>query len=582
MINALSTHSIIDATNRFYTASSIISTVTLLVLKEVASLNLSAFTLLGVATITTNYLIFDAIAVSSLSNKKKFIPLQIALIGLIVLGSAGTNVILLSSGFSLSKILYAVLTAKIGFCIEDLPLHMLILAIVFSPLKTSSELINFLKKSIITHNRLLQELRPLNWVSYERPLIQVTSGHCFQFILSLIMEALTRGNRDEIDANQNTVVFEHSAILAPYLITYINESTQSILNPSRFLEISEHLQALPQQVEFEEERRRTFQMLIVAFQTLSIDLQRKYSEQVLQYHDLQWILPSDLRSTLQEYHRINITLATDIDTIITNGVSFNKEMLAFAKKAPHSQTLDDLKNIMIRYISLQNSLRENLARQPEHTDERKRILSLINSLYFLYEKNIVPIRFQFPDDTSDDDMDQPAWNYLATKFPRDFFENLPGHLFSNTQDSDTLDDDFNKYKIGTAGEFITKIFNGDIAAFRGSRREKVIEKLIDYCTNNSPSNRYKLQFLKIQEQAYKILKISTATFASVTAPLLVHPISFGMGTLYAVIFKIRTSPPSIGNVSTSLLQGFLLSISSLGSSWAGHQFGARYIVPLLP
>lgn len=578
MLNAISTNSIIDARNRFYTACNIIATVALLALKEAASLNLTAFTLLGLTTLTANYFTFDSIARSSLSNKKKFIPLQIALIGLIVLGSAGTNVILLSTGLFLSKFSYALMTAKIGFCIADLPLYMFILGVAFSPLKTASLLLHF----FTIHNRLLQELRPLNWTSYERPLIQVTSIDCFQFILSLITEAITRGTRDETDANQNTVIFEHSAILAPYLTIHIHENGQPILNPSRFLEISEYLQAFPQEVGFEEDRAVTFQRLLVEFQRLSIDLQKKYSDEILQHHDLQSMIPNDLRNTLEEYHRENITLATDLDTIITTGLSFNKKMVEFAQKKPHLQTLDELKNIMIGYISLQNFLRENLGRQPDDTDGRKRLTSLINSLYFLYEKNIVPIRFQFPDDTSDDDMDQPAWNYLSTKFPRDFFENLPEHLFSNRQDSDKLDEDFNKYKIGTAGEFITKIFDGDIAVFRESRREKVIEKLIHYCRNNSPSNRYTLQFLKIQEQAHRIIKISTAIFTSVIAPLLVHPIAFGIGSLYSVICKLRTTSLSIHDLSTSLFGGFLLSVSPLGSWWSGRQFGARYIVPLIP
>lgn len=125
----------------------------------------------------------------------------------------------------------------------------------------------------------MQELRPLNWTSYERPLIQVTSNDCFQFILFLISEAITRGNQDETDANQSTVIFEDNAIVTPYLIMHIN-----------------------------------------------------------------------------------ITLATDLDTIITTGLSFNKKMVEFAQKKPDLQILDELKNIMIGYIFLQNFLRENLGR----------------------------------------------------------------------------------------------------------------------------------------------------------------------------------------------------------------------------
>ncbi|MGL4348323.1 MAG: hypothetical protein ACRCSV_02545 [Chlamydiales bacterium] len=581
MINPISTNSITDANNRFYTACNIISTIALFALKEATSLAFTPFAMLGITTLVANYFIFDAIATSSLNNKKKFIPLQISLIALIVLGCAVTNIIFISPAFFLSKILSGLISAKISFCIADLPAYMLLLSVVSCPLETFSKIIHLFKKIITIHNRLLQQLRSLNSSSHQRTSVQITSAHCFQFILSFLLEAITRGVRDEIDTNQNTIVFEHSPILAPYLITHINETTQPILNPSRFLDISEYLQALPQEVEFQEDRMITFQTLVFEFQKLSIDLQKKYCNQILQHHDLQWIVPTDLGIILQEYHNTHIDLATDVDVIITTGVSFTKEMLEFANKKRDVQRLDELNDIMIRYTSLQNSFRESLSHQPENTDARRRIISLINSLYLLYEKNIVPMRFQFPYYTSNDDMDQPAWNYLASKFPYDFFENLPTHLFSNTQDPNKLDEDFKKYKISTAREFIKEIFNDDIEVFRASRKEQVIEKLINYCTNNSLSNKYKIQFLKIRNQAHEIIKISTAIFTSIVAPLLIHPKEFAAGSIYAVISKKRISPASIHNVSTSLLEGFFLTVTPFGGLWAGCQFTGQYIVPLL-
>lgn len=577
MSNTISNNSILDSRNRFYTGFNIVSTIALFALKEAVSLNLAAFTLGGLTTIATNFNIFELIATSSLSNKKKFIPLQIALIGLIVLGSSASNIILLSTGFSLSKILYGLITAKVALCIADIPFYIFILLFVSSPLTNLFKIIDLFKHQIIVHNRLLQELRPLNSVSYNGPLIQVTGLHCAELMITLIYEAVTRGVRDEIDTNENTFVFRNNEILGPYLIRSINESANPILNPFRFLQISEHLEEFPQQVEFGENRRESFQMLLIEFERLSIDLQKKYYNKILQYHDLQLIIPDNLRITLEKYQRENITLSTDLDTLITTGESFYKEMLEFTKKTQDLQTSYELKNIMIGYVSLQNSLRENLGRQLENTNDRTRITSLINSLYSLYENEMLRIYFKnFPEDFSNDDMDQPAWNYLAAKFPYDFFENLPGHLFSNTQDPDKLDQDFNKYKIGTAREFITKIFDNDIVVFRHCKKEQVIEKLIHYCTNNSPFNRHKIEYLKIQDQAYRIVNISTVIFASIIAPLLLNPIGFGIGAFVGagvgILIRERTS------LSSPIFYASLLSIfPTLGSLWIGYQLGRRSI-----
>lgn len=581
MITAISPYSIIDVNNRLYTACNLVTTITLLAIKQISSLSFSAFGLLGITTVITNYCIFDTIATSSLSNKKKFIPLQIVLLSFIVLGSAITHIALLSPVFFLSEILYKLINAKLFFCIADLPLYMLLLSIICSPVQTVSESIHLLKGNITTHNRLLQELHLINGSSSQRSIDSVTSAECFQFIVSLVLEAVTRGLREEAESQQNTVVFEHSPVLAPYLIVPIDENTTPTLNPSRFLEISEDLQALPQEIEFQQYRETVFQTLLDEFQKLTIDLQKKYYTHIVQYHDLQWIVPNELRAVLQEYQSTQIVIGTDVDQLITTGVSFTKEMLQFARRQPHLRTLHELREIMSRYIYLQSLFRESLSQQPENTNARKRITSLINSLYLLYEENISPIRFQFPEDTSNDDMTQPAWNFLATKFPRDFFTYLPTHLFSNTEDPDELDKDFKKYELSTAEELITKVFDSDIIVFRESSKEQVIEKLIHYCTTNAPSNPYKIQFLKLRDQAYKIIKISTAIFSTIVAPILMNPLEFAMGAVYAILSKRRSSPAVIDNVSTSLFEGFFLSISSLGSMWAGCQFTSRYIVPLM-
>lgn len=513
MITAISTYSIIDANNRFYTACNIISTIALFALKEAACLSFNAFTLLGITTLVANYSIFNAIATPSLKDRKKFISLQITLLAFIVLGSAVTNVIFISPALFLSKFLFGLLSGNISFCIADLPLYMLLLSIICSPLHTFSQGIYVLRKNLAIHNKLLQQLRLTNGSFYQKSLDQVTSSQCFNFIGSFIFEAINGELWDEINTDQNTIIFERSPILAPYLIIRVNQSTQL---------------------------------------------------------------------TLQEYQNNHGPVTTNhIDATIAKGVSFIKEILQFAKKKPHLQTVSELNDIMSRYNSLQNSLRKRLTYQFENTNDRKRVTSLINSLYLSYQKNIIPIRFRFPDNTSNDDMEQPAWNYLAIKFPRDFFTNLPSYLFTNRENPDKLDQDFKKYHLSTAGEFLTKIFDGKIAAFRASSKEQVIKKLIHHCTNNSPSHRYKIEFLKIRDQAYKIIKISTAIFSSIVAPLLVHPIEFSIGSLYAVISKRTTSQVSVDTISTSLFEGFFLSKSSLGSLWAGCQFTSRYIVPLL-
>lgn len=578
MIISSNNNSLVYGKNKFYTASNIISTIAFFALKEVASLHFITFALLGMVAVAGTYFIFDVIATSSLSNKEKFIPLQVALLGLIIFGSASFNVFLLSSGVSLSNTIYRLLVERVEFSIADLPIYMLILSIALSFRQTIRSLINVFRKNIVGYNNLLQELRPLHWIPSERPLIRVSSMEAVQFVLFLITEAITREDRYR---NSNQMVFDHNGMFASYLIAHVDDISVCNANPSRFIEIAERLQDLPEELEFQEERERTFQILLYEFQRLSIPLQKQYFDKILQHHDLYGYIPNDVRRILEEYHIECFTSASAIDELIRTTGSLQQKILQFCRKSPHLRTVEELKNIMTSYTCVQNTLRQNLSRELADTDNRRRIIAMINSLYSLYEKKIIPIRFQFPDDSSNDDMNQPTWNYLATKFPNSFLEKLPSYLFSNTEDSDKLEEDFKKYKIETAQEFITKVFDGDVAAFRASQKEEVLEKLIDYCLSNFISNTYKIQFLKTRDQAYNILRLSTWVFTTIIAPLLVHPIEFGIGSLYATIFRAQASPPSIHPLSESFFRGFFLSSFSLGSSWAGYTFGARYIVPLI-
>ena len=571
-------NSLIYGKNKFYTASNIISTIAFFVLKEVASLHLTTFTCLGIVTIIANYFIFDVIATSSLSNKEKFIPLQVALLGLIILGSVSFNVFLLSSGVSLSTAIYGLLVEGTKFSIADLPIYMLILSIALSFQQTLKSLISVFRKNIVGYNKLLQEFRPFHWIPSERPLIRVSSMEAVQFILFLITEAITRENRG---GNSNQMVFDHNNMLASYLIVHVDDNSEPKLNPSRFIEISECLQSLPEELDFQEDREITFRTLLYEFQRLSIPLQEQYFSKILQHQYLYRHVPSDLKRILREYQIRSTTPVSNIDELMTANASLQQKILQFTGKSSPLRRIEELKHIMTNYTSMQNSLRENLSREVEDTSHRRRLVAMINSLYSLYEKKIVPIRFQFPDDSSNDDMNQPTWNYLVTKFPQGFLQKLPSYLFSSIEDADKLEADFRKYKIGTAQEFITKVFNGDAAAFKAIPKQQILDKLIQYCTDNFISNRYKIQFLKTRDQAYKILRLSTSVFTTIIAPLLVHPIEFGVGSLYATIFRVPASPLTIETLSKSCLRGFFLSYSSFGSSWAGCSFGARYIVPLL-
>lgn len=578
MIISSTTNSLVYGKNKFYTASNIIATIAFFALKQVASLHFTTFAFLGIVTIAVTYFIFDVIATSSLSNKEKFIPLQVALLGLIILGSANFNVFLLSSGVSLSTTIYRLLVEGIEFAIADLPIYMLILSIALSFRKTVKSLIDVFRKNIVGYNNLLQELRPLHWIPSERPLIQISSMETIQFVLFLITEAITREDRDR---NSNQMVFDHNGMFASYLIAHIDDRSVCNVNPSRFIEIAERLQDLPEQLDFQEERETTFQILLYEFQRLSIPLQKQYFDKILQHHDLYRCIPNDVRRILKKYQVEHYTTVSNINEIMRTTASLQQKILQFFRKFPHLRRVEELKYIMTSYISVQNALRQSLSRELADTDNRRRIIAMINSLYSLYEKKIIPIRFQFPDDSSNDDMNQPTWNYLATKYPKSFLQKLPSYLFSNIEDSDKLEEDFKKYKIETTQEFITKVFDGDVAAFKAIQKEQVLEKLINYCLSNFVSNTYKVQFLKTRDQAYNILKLSTSVFTTIIAPLLVHPIEFGIGSLYATIFRARASPPSVGTLSESFFRGFFLSSSFFGSSWAGYNFGARYIVPLI-
>lgn len=578
MIISSINNSLIYGKNKFYTTSNIISTIAFFALKEITSLNLTTFTLLGIVTIAANYFIFDVIATSTLSNKEKFIPLQVALLGLIILGSTGFNVFLLSSGVSLSRTIYGLVMEGVEFVIADLPIYMLIFSIALSFQQTVKSLISIFRRNIVGYNKLLQELRPFDWIPSKRPLIRVSSIEAVQFVLFLITEAITREDREE---NSNQMVFDHNNVLSSYLIIHVDDNPRSKLNPSRFIEISERLEALPEQLNFQEERESTFQMLLYEFQRLSIPLQKQYFDKILQYHDLYRRIPSELRRILKQYQIESVTSVSNIKGLIRASRSLQQKILQFAKKPSYSQRVEELKDIMTSYISVQNSLRQNLSRELKSIGNRRRIVDMMNSLYLLYEKKVIPLRFQFPDDTSNDDMNQPTWNYLATKFPKDFLQKLPSYLFSNIEDSNKLEEDFKKYKIATVQEFITKVFNGDIETFKATQKEDILKKLIHYCIDNFISNICKAQFLKTRDQAYKILRISTSVFTSIIAPFLVHPIEFGVGFFYATKFRIQVSPLPAETLSKSFLRGFFLSSSPLGSSWAGCNFGGRYIVPLL-
>lgn len=578
MIITSTNNCLIYGKNKFYTTSNIISTIAVFALKEVASLHITTFTHIGIVTIATNYFIFDLIATSSLSNKEKFIPLQIALLSLIILGSASFNVFLLSSGVSLSTTIYRLFMERIEFAVTDLPIYMLLFSIALSFKQTVKIFINIFRKNILGYNKLLQEIHPLHWIPSDRPLIRVSSIEAVQFVLFLITEAITREDREE---SSNQVVFEHNRMLAPYLIGHIDDNPGSNLNPSRFIEISELLQDLPEQLDYQEERERTFQRLLYEFQKLSIPLQKEYFDKILQHHDLYRRIPHELKRILQEYCRGRSTAVSNIDGILIAGASLQQEILQLAEKPPYLRRVEEVKHIMTSYNSVQNSLREKLSRELKKASNRKTLIDMMNSLYFLYQKKIVPIRFYFRDDSSNDDMNQPTWNYLATKFPYGFFQKLPNYLFSNIENCNNLEEDFTKYKIGTAEEFITKVFHGDITAFKASHKEQVLKKLINYCLDNFISNPYRIQFLKTRNEAYNVLKLTTSVFTNIIAPLLVHPIQFGMGCLYATIFRIPVSPSPAETLSKSFFRGFFLSSSSLGSSWAGCNFGGRYIVPLL-
>lgn len=578
MIIPSNNNSLVYGKNKFYTASNIISTIAFFALKEVASLHFITFALLGIVTIAGTYFIFDVIATSSLSNKEKFIPLQIALLGLIIFGSASFNVFLLSTGVSLSTTIYRLLVEGIEFAIADLPIYMLILWIALSFKQTVKSLMDIFRKNIVGYNNLLDELRPLHWIPSERPLIRISSMEAVQFVLFLITEAITRENRD---INSNQMVFDHNGTFASYLIVHVDDNPESSENPSRFIEISKYLQDLPEQPDFQEEREIAFQRLLYEFQKLSVPLQKQYFDKILQHHDLYRRIPNDVRRILKKYQIQRSISVSNINGLIKTTASLQQKILQFARKSPYLRRVEELNYIMTSYISVQNVLRQSLSRELENIDNRKRIVAMINSLYSLYEKKIIPIRFEFPDDSSNDDMNQPTWNYLATQFPKSFLQKLPSYLFSNIEDTDKLEEDFEKYKLGTTQEFITKVFDGDLQAFKATDKEQVLEKLINYCVDTYVCNTYKIQFLKIQAQAYNILRLSTSIFTTIIAPLLVHPIEFAIGSLYATIFRVRMSPLSVEPLSESFFRGFFLSSSFLASSWAGYNFGARHIVPLI-